>query len=128
MEKKKVILLVDYENRPRFISEMTSEQMAFVSDIYIFVYKNHPLLDKPLPAEKTTIILTDSSHPNGSDCCIQMYVGLFLLQNEYDDYVIVTEDKFANPLVDHVESKNQKWQAAKAHIILTPQQLSSIYL
>lgn len=123
IKQKKMVLLIDYENRPQFFYKMSQKQIDTV-DIYIFLYKNHPLMDKPLPSDKAKIITTDSAHINGSDCCIQMYTSILLMENKYEKYIIATEDKFANALADHIESEHHLWRRAEAQIVRDPRQLT----
>jgi hypothetical protein len=123
VKQKKIVLLIDYENRPQFFNKMSQKQIDTM-DIYIFLYKNHALMDKPLPREKAKIITTDSAHINGSDCCIQMYTSILLMENKYEKYIIATEDKFANALTDHIQSDNHPWRSVEAQIVRNPTQMS----
>lgn len=121
--KGKCVLLIDYENRPQFFNKMSTEQIESM-DIYIFLYENHSLMDKPLPREHAHIITTDSSRVNGSDCCIQMYATVFLMENKYEKYIIATEDKFAYTLADYIKSDRHPWKWAEAQVVRDPSQLA----
>jgi len=118
------ILLVDYENLPTFISRMNSTHIAMMSDIWIFLCENHPLEDKPISPVVTRIIRTVSNLPNGSDVCIIMFLASLLSQGAYDEYIIATEDKFADVLVDHAQYPNYgMWKAAKTRRVRSVKQL-----
>jgi hypothetical protein len=95
------VLLVDIENLPNLIQEVVEEIEGL--DIFGFVGIHHCLVEKPLP-DGVTKIISPSTRPDGTDTCMQVYVGSLLVQGRYDTYLIATRDHFGSALVDIITS------------------------
>jgi hypothetical protein len=102
--QKRTCLLVDVENLPSFIDDVVSNIRGL--DIYGFVGKHHCLVDKDLPNNAIKIV-SPSTRKDGTDSCMQMYVGYLLTLNKYDTYYIATRDHFGGALVDVILGSNE---------------------
>jgi hypothetical protein len=102
----KSVLIVDVENLPKFIDEYNGQNFQnFDVEIFAFVGKYHCLSTKKFP-ENVKKILSPSTRADGTDTCIQVFVGIMLCKEVYDYYFIATLDHFGSALVDMICSKN----------------------
>ena len=113
-KEKEIAVLVDIENKPCFITEELKKIRQL--DIIAFVGDKHPLGSKNFGSD-VTHILSDSSRRDGTDCCMQVYCGVFLMQQKYNAYLIVSGDHFAEALADTISSKTQVWSARPAKAV-----------
>jgi hypothetical protein len=115
-------ILVDVENMPKFIDDI--KDMIFVPKytsvtIYAFVGEHHCLVDKDFP-EHVVKIISPSTRPDGTDCCIQVYTGMLLAREEYDTYLIATRDHFGSALVEMIMTSNLGWNNKCARVVTKP--------
>jgi hypothetical protein len=111
---------VDVENLPRFIDEIGSRLSIYT--VYAFVGEHHCLIDKEYPKGVIKII-SPSTRPDGTDCCMQVYTGMLLAQEAYDTYLIATRDHYGSALVEMISSCNLGWIPKSARIITKASQL-----
>lgn len=99
---ERIALIVDIENLHTFVDKLP-DKINNVT-IYVFVGEHHSLVNKKYNKNEI-IIVSESTRPNGTDSCIQVYVGMLLTKNLYDYYLIATRDNFGSSLVDVITSK-----------------------
>lgn len=116
MVKKKTALLVDVENLPKLISQLPSFEGPMV--IYAFIGKHHPLASINYSSE-VNVILSPSTRPDGTDTCMQVYVGKMLCEHRYEFYLIATRDHFGAALVDIITSDSLAWSSTRATLVST---------
>lgn len=115
----KTALLVDVENMPNFIDSVVQEISGL--DIYAFVGEHHCLSDRKFPSGVIKI-LSPSTRSDGTDTCMQVYIG-FLLgsgSKDYDNYLIATRDHYGSALVDMITNKLQNiitWTPKNAKVV-----------
>ncbi len=114
-------LLVDVENKPKLLYQLSEEQLERVT-VYAFVGEHHALVDKPLPAGVVRIA-SPSSRPDGTDTCMQVYVGFLLGQRAFSEYVVATGDHFGPVLVEMIQTETLLWPACKARHVTHPKQV-----
>lgn len=120
--KGRVVLLVDVENLPKLISQLP-ETVGHL-DIFAFVGKHHPLAVVDFESLGATTVISPSTRPDGTDTCMGMWVGAFLANEEYDQYLIATRDHFGSALVDLITEDCQgeaipRWVKRKAVVVTT---------
>jgi hypothetical protein len=111
---KRTAIMVDVENMPRLISQLPVFEGPVT--IFAFVGKHHHLASVDY-GDEVTKILSPSTRPDGTDTCMQVHAGRFLMENEYDLYLIATRDHFGGALVEMIESDAFCWQPKKAALI-----------
>ena len=111
---KNTALIVDVENMPKFITQLPVFEGPFM--IYAFVGKHHPLAHVDYGSDVIKVI-SPSTRKDGTDTCIQVYIGMLLMQNTIDVYLIATRDHFGGALVDLITSDTFRWNAKKAEIV-----------
>jgi hypothetical protein len=111
---QRTVLLVDVENLPNFIDDVCKEIQGL--SIYAFIGYHHALCDKQFAVDVNKV-LSPSTRTDGTDSCMQVYVGYFLANNKYDTYLIATRDHFGSSLVDMITSKTLLWPAKKARVV-----------
>lgn len=119
-KKSKTVVLVDFENLPNFIKQ--GEKILMKHTVYVFVGELHELADAPLPSWVKKVVVP-STRANAADSCIQMYIGMFLVKEEYEEYIIATRDRFGSNLVDLITSSNLLWKAKAARQVSTPSKI-----
>lgn len=113
-------VLVDVENLPKFIDEISHKLSAYT--VYAFIGEHHCLIDKEYPGGVIKII-SPSTRPDGTDCCMQVYTGMLLAQEAYDTYFIATRDHYGSALVEMISSSNLGWTPKLARIVTKASQL-----
>lgn len=114
-------ILVDTENLHKFIDEILDRLHEFT--VYAFVGEHHCLVNKEYPSGVIKII-SPSTRPNGTDTCIQVYTGMLLAQEAYDNYLIATRDyRFGPELVEMISAPNLGWVHKPARLITQGSQL-----
>jgi hypothetical protein len=117
----RTVLLVDVENMPKIIEEIGETTHM---DIYAFVGEYHVLMKKDFGI-KVTKIISPSSRKDGTDTCMQVYIGYLLSIDEYDRYLIATNDHYGFALVDMINTNNFMWKNKVAKVITNVGQLST---
>lgn len=112
-------LFVDVENLPKLINSVVNEIQGL--DIYAFVGIHHSLSEKEYvdPSSSNNIIkvLSPSTRTDGTDTCMQTYIGYLLSTNKYETYLIATRDHFGSSLVDMITSPCLLWTAKNSKIV-----------
>lgn len=111
---KNTALIVDIENMPKFISQLPAFEGPFM--IYAFVGKHHPLASVDYGSDVIKVI-SPSTRKDGTDTCIQVFIGKLLMEGMIDIYLIATRDHFGGALVDIITSDTFGWEAKKAEIV-----------
>lgn len=117
-EQKSVIrtcLLIDGENLPN-LAKIASSFLVPGLEILIFIGHHHHLSERDYGVPK---VLVPTTHSNGVDSCMQVYVGTFLQTDKYDRYLIGTRDHFGSALVDLIQSPEMPWTAKTAILVTT---------
>ena len=107
-------LFVDVENLPKIIDDVIGQIEGV--DIYAFVGYHHCLSEKEFP-ESVTKVLSPSTRSDGSDSCMQVYIGCMLGQKSYDTYLIATRDHYGSALVDMITSDSLLWEKKNARVV-----------
>jgi|SRR3972149_4142912 len=110
----RTVLLVDVENLPGFIGEVLAEVEGL--DIFAFVGEHHCLSSREYPSG-VTVIHSPSTRSDGTDTCIQVYIGCLLSMNRYDTYLIATRDHYGSALVDIISSTTLPWVGKLARVV-----------
>lgn len=116
----KTALLVDVENLPKFIDESISRLNEFT--VYAFVGEHHHSVDKEFP-EGVIKILSPSTRADGTDTCMQVYIGMLLAREAYDNYLIATRDHYGSALVEMIMCPNLGWLNKSARLVTKSSQL-----
>jgi hypothetical protein len=114
-EEERIGLFIDMENMPNFLSQIKEETRSRLTTIFVFVGEHHPKATIKYP-EYVTLIISPSTRTDGTDTCMQVFIGLLLKEKAYDEYIIVTRDHFGGALVDMITASNMPWSPAKARI------------
>ena len=107
-------LFVDVENLPKFAEEAAANIDNIT--IYAFVGYHHCLSEKVFP-DNIIKVLSPSTRSDGSDTCMQIYIGVLLSQNKYDTYLIATRDHYGSALVDMITSDTLLWSKKEARVV-----------
>lgn len=118
--KENTVLLVDIENMPNFIDEITVDYKPLT--IIGFVGKNHPLSTQQLNNGAIKII-SPSTRKDGSDTCMQLCVGYYLKAEAFDTYLIATRDHYGDALVDMITAHGMPWKPAHARVVTSVKQI-----
>ncbi len=119
----KTAILIDIENMPKFFNNIPPDDLDNPNlVVYGFINKSNVIFDK-LNHPKLIKIVSPSTRQDSSDCCMQLYIGMFLSQNLYDCYYIVTRDHFANVLEDLLSSSSLSWSPKTVKQILRYQDI-----
>lgn len=119
-EDNRTCLMIDGENLPN-LAKVAQSFVRPGLDILIFVGHHHHLSERDYGVPK---VLVPTTHANGVDSCMQIYVGIFLETDKYDHYLIGTRDHFGSALVDLVQNSEMPWKAKKADLITTKEHLN----
>jgi len=113
----KVALMVDVENLPKLISQLP----RFTGNLYIyaFVGEHHPLAETKYEAPNVITVISKSTRQDGTDTCMQLYVGALLAYAGFHEYLIATRDHFGSALVDLISVDTYCWRARKATLVST---------
>lgn len=111
-------IIVDVENKP--IVNKLAEIYPSV-DIYAFVGKYHPLASTTYP-KNVSVILSNSTRPDGTDSCIQIHLGMFMYTRLYSYYIIVSQDKFAFSAADTMIQLNKP-----TYVAVSTEQVEEIF-
>lgn len=121
--EKKTAILIDIENLPKFFNEIPINDLNDKNlSVYGFIGMHHSLVDK-INHPKLNKITSPSTRTDGTDTCIQVYVGMFLIQNKYDDYIIVTRDHFGASLVEMIKADSLGWKPCTAKVVVKYDQI-----
>ena len=115
VKKNRYCLLIDMENLQKICEDVTDNELKFI-DVYVFVGKHSHLVNKKLN-DSIKKIISPSSMKNGTDTCIQVYVGSLLEKNMYDVYFISSRDSFAAVLAEIINSNDIGWKNKKGYQI-----------
>lgn len=122
-EQKSVIrtcLLINGENLPN-LAKIASSFLVPGLEILIFIgHHHHHLSERDYGVQK---VLVPTTHSNGVDSCMQVYVGTFLQTDKYDRYLIGTRDHFGSALVDLIQSPEMPWTAKTAILVTTEEHI-----
>lgn len=110
----RTVLLVDVENMPNFIQEVTRSIENIT--IYAFIGQHHCLSNKIFP-NCVIKILSPSTRADGTDTCMQMYIGYMLSRNMYDKYLIATRDHYGSAVVDMIKTDTLLWPMKDAQVV-----------
>jgi len=116
----RTVILVDIENMPKIIDELYDVENM---DIYGFIGENHHLVKKEY-GDKVIKIISPSNRKDGTDTCMQVYVGYLLMENNYDRYIVATKDHYGPALADIITTNNFSWKNKIAKVITDISQLS----
>lgn len=120
---RKTALLVDVENLPKLIDELVSLHNNITNlTVYAFIGEHHCLIDKELPPG-TIKVISPSTRPDGTDTCMQVYVGALLVKESYDEYLIATRDHYGSALVEMISAPNLLWTSRPARLVTKISQL-----
>lgn len=108
------IILVDVENMPKFIPSIQDKISKY--SVRAFVGEHHCLANK-LYESGVKVILSPSTRTDGTDTCIQTYVGFLLAAGEFEQYLIATRDHFGSALVDMITAEGMPWKPKHAKVI-----------
>jgi len=115
---ERTALFVDVENMPKFIDDVIN--VIDNITIYAFIGHHHCLANKSFPSlhsNNIIKILSPSTRTDGSDTCMQVYIGYLLSLNKYDTYLIATHDHYGSSLVDMIVSNSLLWNNKQARIV-----------
>ena len=112
--KKSVCLMVDVENLPKLISQLPIVKGPWT--IYAFVGKHHPLASVDYNSE-VSVVLSPSSHQDGTDTCMQVYTGMLLTLICHELYLIATRDHFGAALVEMIKTTGFGWRPQNAALV-----------
>lgn len=113
--EKRNIIIIDIENLHNFHKSLTHKEFELF-DVYAFVGVRHHLVNIKLD-DNIHKIISPSTRPDGTGTCIQVFTGLCLAQNLYDNYFIATRDKFGSALVDMIMGEGLLWNPKKAQVV-----------
>lgn len=116
----RTVLLVDVENLPKFVDSVVKIYNNL--DIYAFVGKKHCLAHKEVP-NGVHKILSPSTRQDGTDTCMQVYVGYLLANNKYDNYLIATMDHYGDVLVEMINHHKLIWEGKEARVVVRPEDI-----
>lgn len=116
-------LLVDVENLPKLISQLPKFKGPLT--IYAFVGKHHPHASTDFGPEVIKVI-SPSTRIDGTDTCIQVYAGKFLMENKYELYLVATRDHFGSALVEIISSDYFEWAPKEAALVTTVEHIFEI--
>lgn len=116
----RTVMLIDIENMPKIIDELGETKYM---EIYGFVGEHHCLANKKY-GEKVNKIISPSNRKDGTDTCMQVFVGYLLTEDKYDTYLIATKDHYGFTLVDVIMSNNFSWKNKIGKVITDISQLS----
>lgn len=111
---QRTALFVDVENLPKFINEVVDEIEGI--DIYAFIGYHHCLSEKIFP-ENVIKVLSPSTRADGSDTCMQVYIGYMLAEEKYDTYFIATRDHYGSALVEMITADSLLWKNKDAKVV-----------
>ena len=117
---KKTALLVDVENLQKFIDELSGPIDNLT--VYAFVGEHHCLVDKELPPDVIRVI-SPSTRPDGTDTCMQVYIGALLGQETYEEYIIATRDHYGSAVVEMITAPSLLWKPKEARLVTKIDQL-----
>ncbi len=122
------VIIIDVENMPKILNEVVP-LLAIYTNLYVyaFVGEHHPQHDITINTQKNildddrrsrvTVVSSKSTRPDGSDTCIQLYVGAFLFDETYDAYLICTIDHFGGGMVDLISATDMLWPKKQACVV-----------
>lgn len=113
-------LLVDLENLPKIVDELP---LTIGLDIYVFVGEHHSLVDKVFNRPVIRIV-SPSTRKDGTDTCMQVYTGMLLTQQKYEEYLVATIDHYGAALIEMIENNTLGWVAKRGRLITRSKQLN----
>jgi hypothetical protein len=117
---RKTAILVDVENLPKFIDGIEDRINEF--DIYAFIGEHHHSVDREFP-DKVIKVISPSTRSDGTDTCMQVYIGMLLAREAYETYLIATRDHYGSALVEMIQAPNLGWINKSAKLVTKPSQI-----
>ncbi len=121
---RRTVLLIDVENIPKIINDvvdMLTPKGINNFWVYAFVGEHTPqalgMKSLSITQHNITIIESPSTRKDGTDTCIQLYTGMFLLDESYDEYLVCTRDNFGGTLVEFIQATDLKWVPKHATLV-----------
>lgn len=120
--KNNMAIMIDVENLHNFHKSIPEKDYDRF-DVYIFVGKNHNTVDKVFH-ERATKIISPSTRPNGTDTCMQVFIGSCLERQLYRKYFIATGDRFGDNLVEMITCDTLGWKSQEAYAVVKYSQIN----
>ena len=113
------VILVDVENQHSGVDDILralNNKGPFNKNIFIYAFigDEHQLCNKTWSDKRVHKILVPSTRKNAVDTFMCMNVGAFLLDETFDEYIIVTNDNFGAALAELISSENNIWKSRPA--------------
>ena len=115
-------LLVDVENMPKLIEQLSAEQLQTLT-VYAFIGEHHHMIDKLALPPTVTLVSTNSTRKDGTDCCMQVFTGALLARNAHPSYLVATGDRFGATLVEMIGQRGLGFEPVPAQLITRAEQL-----
>ncbi len=121
-----VAILIDVENIPKAVPDFIDKYEPHERiHIYAFVSYKHPLAASVWPNYINKII-APTSRPDGADICMTMYCSVLLVNNYYDEYIVITQDHFGEALVDLISTRSLIWEPKMATVLSSTNEISNL--
>jgi len=121
---RKIAIIIDLENVPKFPSEIAD----LVSDGNLAVFSvcskhYHGSTAEEIPG--ITKVLSPTLGPDSSDACIMVLLGSLLATGLYEEYLLVSRDRFVAPLVPigSIGTEPSMWVPKPVKVVSTRDQL-----
>jgi hypothetical protein len=111
---QRTVLIIDLENLPKLADEVLIADLDL--DIYLFVGIHHCLASREYPRHVKKIV-SPSTRRDGTDTCIQVFVGHLLATQMYDLYLIGTYDHYGSALVEMITQPGLGWSQREARVV-----------
>jgi len=125
---KELGVLIDVENLPNAVDEIISRVHCDQVHIYAFVGRMHPSAKKTWNSSMVEKIVVPTFEKDAADSCMQIYVGAFLLDQTFDEYVILTKDHYGQSLCSLIKSTGMVWEAKPALLLPSGQDFADCLL
>jgi len=110
---ERVCLLVDIENQQNAL-KILNERFGCIKwfEVYIFISKGNPLISK-IKSECNEesffvkIIEVPSTRKDAADVGLSLVAGEMIINNEYDIFIILSNDHFADPLAECMKNYDE---------------------
>lgn len=124
LPSRKIAIIIDLENVPKFPSEIAD----LVSDGNLAVFSvcskhYHGSTTEEIPG--ITKVLSPTLGPDSSDACIMVLLGSLLATGLYEEYLLVSRDRFVAPLVPigSIGTEPSMWVPKPVKVVSTRDQL-----
>lgn len=121
---RKIAIIIDLENVPKFPSEIAD----VISDGNLAVFSvcskhYHGSTAEEIPG--ITKVLSPTLGPDSSDACIMVLLGSLLATGLYEEYLLVSRDRFVAPLVPigSIGTEPSMWVPKSVKVVSTRDQL-----